>query len=86
MADSMTRRQKLIARIRSRPPEADFDDVRKLLEEFGWTLDRTRGSHHYFVKRGEMPLPAIPTVSGRKVKRTYLTLIVERLGLDELED
>jgi hypothetical protein len=31
----MTKRDKLIAKIRSRPPDADFEDVRQLLEEFG---------------------------------------------------
>ncbi len=31
----MSKREKLIARIRAQPPEADFDDVRCLLEHFG---------------------------------------------------
>ena len=52
----MSKREKFIARIRARPPETDFDDVRCLLEYFGWFLDRVRGSHFTFVKEGEFPL------------------------------
>ncbi len=73
---------KLIERIRARPPEADFTDVRQVLVAFGWVLDRERGSHAYFTKPGERAL-SIPRVGGRRVKRTYLDLICERLGLDD---
>lgn len=78
----MSKREKLIDRIRVRPPEADFDDVRCLLEHLGWSLDRVRGSHSTFVKEGEFPL-TVSTYGGRKVKRTYLTEICDRLGLDD---
>ena len=78
----MTRIEKLIARIRARPPEADFDDVRSLLEAFGWMLDRERGSHASFSKAGEYPI-VVPKHHGRRVKRAYLVLICERLGLDD---
>jgi predicted RNA binding protein YcfA (HicA-like mRNA interferase family) len=77
----MTRREKLVAQIRKRPSEADFDDVRRVLEAFGWTLDRERGSHCHFVKEGEFPI-TVPKTHGRTVKRVYLELIIERLGLD----
>jgi predicted RNA binding protein YcfA (HicA-like mRNA interferase family) len=69
----VSQRDKVIARIRARPVEADLRDVRALLEEFGWTLDRTRGSHATFVKQGEFPITL--STHGGKVKRTYLTLI-----------
>jgi len=78
----LTQRRKLIDRIRARPPEADFDDVRKLLEEFGWSLARTSGSHMHFTKEGERTI-TVPLVKGRRVKRTYLDIICERLGLDQ---
>ena len=76
------REDKLIERIRRRPPEAEFTDVRNLLERFDWKLDRQSGSHVLFVKAGERPI-SVPLVSGRKVKRTYLDQICERLGLDD---
>ena len=78
----MTRRERLIARIRARPPEADARNVIALLEEFGWSLDRQSGSHMIFKKAGE-ELFSIPLVSGRKVKRVYLDRVCKRLGLDD---
>ncbi len=78
----MTRRDKLIERIRARPPEADFNDVRRLLEAFGWVLDREKGSHAMFTKPGERTI-TVPRIGGRKVKRTYLDIIIDRLGLDD---
>jgi predicted RNA binding protein YcfA (HicA-like mRNA interferase family) len=78
----MTQRDKLIEKIRRRPVEADISDVCTLLEMYGWT-QRQGGKHTYiFVKQGERSI-TIPTLSGRKVKRPYLTQICERLGLDE---
>lgn len=78
----MSRRERLVEKVRSRPPEVDFSDVRALVEEFGWTLGRERGSHVTFVKQGERSL-TVPKVGGRKVKRAYLDMICKRLGLDD---
>lgn len=79
----MTQRERLIARIRARPAEADADDVIALVDMFGWRLDRQAGSHMIFVKPGES-LMSIPLVSGRRVKRIYLNRLSRRLGLDDL--
>ena len=62
----------------------------RLLEDFGWTLDRTKGSHATFTKPGCYPI-TVPTKHGSKVKRIYLDKICELLelddiNLDELED
>jgi hypothetical protein len=51
----MTRRDKLIAKIRAQPVEAEFADVRAVLEFFGWTEGRSSGSHHAFIKSGHVP-------------------------------
>jgi predicted RNA binding protein YcfA (HicA-like mRNA interferase family) len=58
-----------------------FRDVRALLEEFGWTLARRRGSHVTFTKPGELPI--VVSAHNARVTRTYLTLICNRLGLRE---
>ena len=79
----MTQREKLIAKIRARPAEADAGDVIGVLELFGWRLDRQTGSHMIFVKPGEA-LMSIPLVRGRRVKRRYLNTLSRKLGLDEL--
>lgn len=44
----MSQLDNLITRIRARPPEADFADVRALLEAFGWTLKGGKGSYNAF--------------------------------------
>lgn len=78
----MTRRDKLIEKIRRRPPEADFSDVRTLLEADGWTLTRIRGSHHSFTKPGEPEIFTVP-VHDRRVKRRYLDRLCMLLNLDD---
>jgi len=63
----------------------DFDDVRRLLEDFGWQK-RSKGEHDVFTKVGEREHISLPTVSGRKVKRHYLDRICQILKLDDLDD
>jgi predicted RNA binding protein YcfA (HicA-like mRNA interferase family) len=77
----VTRREKLIQRIRQRPVEAAFGDVRALLELFGWQLASMKGSHARFRKPGERSIP-VPVHNG-KVRRVYLDEICVRLELDE---
>ena len=72
---------KLLAKIKVRPSEADYRDVRALLEAFGWTERNGKGSHWVFAKAGERSL-TVPTITGRRVKRYILDQIIERLGLD----
>ena len=73
---------RIIARLRQRPPQVDSGELRQVLQEYGWTYDRMRGSHAAFTNAGERTL-IIPTVSGRHVKRPYVALVLERLGLQE---
>lgn len=77
----MTKRDKLVQRICLRPPAASFSDVRSLLEMYGWTLARTKGSHSTFTKPGELPI--VVAVHDKRVKRGYLDAICRRLGLDD---
>lgn len=80
----MTRREKLIEQIRRRPANASFLDIRNLLEDFGWTHDRTAGSHAVFTKPGEYPI--VVTVHDKRVKRGYLDMICTRLELDAADE
>lgn len=77
----MARDEKLVDRLRRRPSEADFDDIRKLLEGDGWTM-RWGSGHAVFRKPGHRPL-IVPMVKGRKVKRYIVLRVLEALGLDE---
>lgn len=78
----MTRREKLIERLRSAKAESAFADLRMLLERSGWKLVRQRGSHATFAKPGE-PTIVFPLLSGRCVKRPYVMLVLNRLELKE---
>ncbi|MBA2362106.1 MAG: type II toxin-antitoxin system HicA family toxin [Chloroflexia bacterium] len=79
----MTKREKLIGKIRARPPHADFEDVRRVLDLYGWTMraPRSGSSHYTFAKAGEPEIITVVKHHGR-VGRVYLDNICEKLGLD----
>jgi predicted RNA binding protein YcfA (HicA-like mRNA interferase family) len=72
---------RIIARLRRRPPEVPYADVRRALEAHGWVLQRDVGSHAAFVKAGERTL-IVPKVGGRRVKGVYVVQMLKRLGLE----
>lgn len=47
----MTKRDKLLQRIRNNPKNVSFEDLRTLLEAYGFELDNVHGSHHTFRNR-----------------------------------
>jgi predicted RNA binding protein YcfA (HicA-like mRNA interferase family) len=67
----MSRDEKLIARIKARPPEARYADVERLLYMFGWEADETGSSHVTFKKPGEPPLVVVR--KGRRYAATFWT-------------
>ena len=71
---AMSKREKLRERLKNNPTDATFADIRKLLEQEGFVLDRVTGSHHIFV-RNEIILP-IP-VHNNKVKTVYTKRVIE---------
>jgi predicted RNA binding protein YcfA (HicA-like mRNA interferase family) len=73
---------KSIERIKARPSEADFNDVRRVLEAFGWVQARQKGSHLSFTKPGA-PTVVFPLYGRTKVKRVYLEEICAIIGLEE---
>jgi predicted RNA binding protein YcfA (HicA-like mRNA interferase family) len=81
----VTRRERLVAKILGRPPEMDFDDVRWLLEEYGWEYRRERGSHVTFKKRGTGTV-TIPKRRGRVVARPSIDMVIAKLGLENDSD
>lgn len=44
----MSQREKLLARIRNNPNDVTFADLTSALEGLGFSLVRTKGSHHYY--------------------------------------
>jgi predicted RNA binding protein YcfA (HicA-like mRNA interferase family) len=46
----VSRREKLLAKIRINPRGVRFDELTRLLEWHGFELKRVKGSHHYFAQ------------------------------------
>ncbi len=51
----MSKREKLLVKIRNNPKEVRFEDLHKVLEWHGFELKRVKGSHHSYV-RGHLNL------------------------------
>jgi predicted RNA binding protein YcfA (HicA-like mRNA interferase family) len=45
----MSRREKLLAKIRNNPKGVRFEDLTKLLEWYGFELKRVKGSHYGYI-------------------------------------
>lgn len=58
----MTKRQKRLDRMRQNPKNVSFDELRIVLEDFGFEFVRSNGSHHSFnvVINGEPRLFVVP--------------------------
>jgi len=71
-------RAELRRRIAQRPNSVRFEELRRLLELYGWQVERVRGSHHYFVNgRWRFSLPRqLPQMKPTYV-RQVLALIEE---------
>jgi predicted RNA binding protein YcfA (HicA-like mRNA interferase family) len=80
----MGKLEKLIELFLRQPPEVRFTEVCYLLEAFGYTEQRSKGSHHTFSNPNGKTI-VIPKVGGNKVKRVYVKRIIEILELSKLE-
>ena len=73
----------IIEKFLRKPPEVLFEDVAKVLQAFGYKERPSgRGSHRFFAKPGHRG-KTIPTVNGRRVKRRYVSMIIDNLELEE---
>ena len=78
----MARYDKVVDRLKRRPPEADFENVRRLLEAHGWQMRRGGKHTALFTKGGRLPL-TIPTVRGKTVKRYIIDQVLTALDLND---
>lgn len=67
---------KLIERITGLSNDLRFEELRKVLEAYGYTMNQPRGgsSHYTFRKKGCAPI-TIP--KHEPIKRTYVTMVRE---------
>lgn len=70
----MSRREKLRERLKNNPKNAKFSDIRTLLEQEGFLLDRITGSHHIFTKNA---VTFVIPVHNNKVKIIYVKRVIE---------
>ncbi len=70
----MSRREKLVETLKQSPNNVTFAQIRKLLEQEGFSLERITGSHHVFKR--EQTIFVVP-VHKNKVKAVYVKRVVE---------
>jgi predicted RNA binding protein YcfA (HicA-like mRNA interferase family) len=67
-------RRKLLERLKNNPRGATFDDIRRLLSQEGFELDRVTGSHHIFKRSG---VTFVIPVHRNRVKSVYVKRVLE---------
>lgn len=80
----MTQWEKLLKKIRLLSPNIRFNELKKILEPYGYTMRGTGsgGSHYTFRKAGKYPI-TIP--KNEPIKVAYV-LLVRKIIEEELED
>ncbi len=57
----------------------------KILESKGWTLARTTGSHHIYVKAGSVIRLTVPVHGNRDLKRGLQCSLMKTAGISDNE-
>jgi len=79
----MTRRQKRRQKIAQNPKNVRFEDLRRLLEDYGFELKRTKGSHNSFVGYVGDEKTTIVITFRRALQQVYVEKVLSIL--DEIE-
>ena len=81
----MSQFEKLLQRIRSLDKNLRFDEVRKVLEAYGYIMSGPAGgsSHKTFRKRGEQPL-TIPR--HEPIRRIYIVMVKDAIESEDKKD
>lgn len=77
----MSKRQKRLAHIRQNPKNVSLDDLRQVLEDYGFEHKHTVGSHHTFaaIIGGSTHLLSVPF--SRPVKPIYVKKALQLIHL-----
>ena len=86
----MSKRQKRLQRLQQNPKNVSFDDLKQVLEDYGFEHVRTTGSHHTFIAiRGESDW-RLTIPFNRPIKQAYvmqsLNAIHEIIRIDSLKE
>jgi predicted RNA binding protein YcfA (HicA-like mRNA interferase family) len=88
----MNRRQKRRLRIARNPKNVRFEDLRRLLEDYGFDLKRTKGSHNAFVGYVGDEKVTVIIPFRRPLRQVYVEKVlaildeIEPLESDQLEE
>lgn len=86
----MSKRQKRLARIRQNPNNVSLEDLRKVLEDYGFEYKQTVGSHYTFSVVIGTTTKLLVVPFRRPIKVAYikkaLKLIDEIIGLEDIDD
>ena len=77
----MGKLEKILEKFRNYPPEGRFTDVQWLLEQYGFTQVRSKGSHHHF-RNAQGQIVSVPKIKGKMVKLTYIKIILSLIDLE----
>lgn len=81
----MSKLEKLIKKLLSRPPEAGFEEIYTILKAYGYQEIRSKGSHHAF-ENDQGDVIIISKKGGQKVKKTYIEEIIKKLNLEDCDN
>lgn len=81
---AVTQRRKRIEKILQRPTRMSFKEVEQILEDFGMTCVRSKGSRHVFKGANRGPI-IVPKSGGKWVAERYLDEVCIVLDLDSLD-
>ena len=70
----MTKKEKLFERIKNNPKNVRFSDLKQLLIDENFILDRISGSHHIF-RRGDIIF--VMPMHKNQVKSVYVKKVIE---------
>ena len=59
------------------------DDCRKLLNEYGYRLHKSRGSHQSYHKKGATPITIVIPKKTKYILTPYVNKIIQDLKLEE---
>jgi predicted RNA binding protein YcfA (HicA-like mRNA interferase family) len=80
----MTKKDKLIKRILNNPANVRFQEIQKLLEQYGFRLERVTGDHYIFRKPGFRPISVPYTQPVRSyVVREVIKIVSEIIDLED---
>ncbi len=74
---------KLLNEIKSLSKELRFDELRKVLEVYGYTMSAKGGSHHVFRKSGK---PPITVPKHEPIKKAYVMMVKEVIESEASDD